>query len=209
MVAHGTSRPDLVLADYNLPGGMSGLQAAGRLREALPGIPVIILTGDISDGTMQEVARPACRQLNKPVKPSDLAAGGPGPAPGTGHPAQDARPQVPPAPSSTAASDQDAPRRLPSRQARHLRRGRRLRHPRGAPQRAGGGRPHGSRTSRAAKRSWPPTVRARKGCLLVDAAMPGMDGLEVLRRLGESAGDQAAGHHDHRARRRDHGGATP
>ena len=72
MVARGTSRPSLVLADYNLPGGMTGLQAAGRLRDALPGVPVIILTGDTSAATMHDVAQAGCGQLNKPVTPAGL-----------------------------------------------------------------------------------------------------------------------------------------
>ena len=33
MVARGTIRPDLILADYNLPNGMDGLQVVARLRE--------------------------------------------------------------------------------------------------------------------------------------------------------------------------------
>jgi len=72
MVARGAVRPGLVLADYNLPGGMTGLQAAGWLREALPGVPVIILTGDTSAATLHDVAQAGCGQLNKPVKPAGL-----------------------------------------------------------------------------------------------------------------------------------------
>ena len=71
-VADGSFRPDLVVADYNLPGGMTGLQVAARLREGLPDTPVIILTGDISTGTLQDVTRHGLIQLTKPVKPSDL-----------------------------------------------------------------------------------------------------------------------------------------
>ena len=72
MVAHGTARPGLVLADYNLPGGMNSLEVAARLRQALPGLPVVILTGDVSAVTLHEVARQGCRQMNKPVRPGDL-----------------------------------------------------------------------------------------------------------------------------------------
>ena len=53
LVARGTIRPDLILADYNLPNGLNGLQLAAKLREKLHRqIPVIILTGDISTGTL-------------------------------------------------------------------------------------------------------------------------------------------------------------
>ncbi len=66
------SFPDLVLADYNLPGGITGLQVAARLREMLPDVPVIIMTGDISTGTRQDVTRNGLVLITKPVKPSDL-----------------------------------------------------------------------------------------------------------------------------------------
>lgn len=73
LVTRGTIRPDLILADYNLPNGMDGLQVAARLRESLHRqIPVIILTGDISTGTLRHIALQDCVQLNKPVKLKDL-----------------------------------------------------------------------------------------------------------------------------------------
>jgi two-component system CheB/CheR fusion protein len=69
LVARGAIRPDLILADYNLPNGMDGLQLAAKLRENLNHeIPVIILTGDISTGTLRDIALQRCVQLNKPVK---------------------------------------------------------------------------------------------------------------------------------------------
>ncbi len=74
MVARGTIRPDLILADYNLPNGMDGLQVAASLREKFHGkIPAIILTGDISTGTLREIGRQNCVRLSKPVKLKALA----------------------------------------------------------------------------------------------------------------------------------------
>jgi two-component system CheB/CheR fusion protein len=74
LVARGEVRPDLILADYNLPNGMDGLQVAAKLRETLGcDIPIIILTGDISTDTLRNIARHDCVQLNKPVKPNELA----------------------------------------------------------------------------------------------------------------------------------------
>ena len=69
LVAAGAPRVDLVIADYNLPNGMNGLQLIGGLREiSHREIPVIILTGDISTETLGKIARHRCAQLNKPVK---------------------------------------------------------------------------------------------------------------------------------------------
>ena len=73
IVARGEIRPDLVLADYNLPNGMNGLEAAAKLGAAVRHeIPVIILTGDISTETLRDIASSKCVQLNKPVKLEDL-----------------------------------------------------------------------------------------------------------------------------------------
>lgn len=45
-------RPDLVLMDINLSGKMSGVEAAGKIRESLD-IPVVYLTGCADDDTME------------------------------------------------------------------------------------------------------------------------------------------------------------
>jgi two-component system CheB/CheR fusion protein len=71
-IADITFRPQLVITDYNLPGGMTGLQVASRLRESLPDVPVIILTGDISTGDLHNVTRRGITLLTKPVKRSEL-----------------------------------------------------------------------------------------------------------------------------------------
>ncbi len=73
LVARGMVRPDLILADYNLPGGFNGLELAAKLREKLHReTPVMILTGDISTDTLRDIAAQNCRQLNKPVKATEL-----------------------------------------------------------------------------------------------------------------------------------------
>ena len=73
LVTRGRIRPDLVLADYNLPNGMDGLQLAAKLRERLQvEVPVVILTGDTSTGTARDIARHNCMQLNKPIKLKEL-----------------------------------------------------------------------------------------------------------------------------------------
>ena len=74
LVAHGAIRPDLVLADYNLPGALNGLQLGTALRVTLgAGLPVVILTGDISTHTLADVASGRCVKLDKPVQLDTLA----------------------------------------------------------------------------------------------------------------------------------------
>jgi two-component system CheB/CheR fusion protein len=73
MVARGCFRPDLILADYNLPNGMNGVAAVTRLRAMTHHhLPAIILTGDISTNTLREISSQKCVMRNKPVKASDL-----------------------------------------------------------------------------------------------------------------------------------------
>jgi two-component system CheB/CheR fusion protein len=73
LVAKGKARPDIVIADYNLPGGLTGLQVVAGVRQTLHrDIPVVILTGDISTRTLREIARNDCVQRNKPVKAEEL-----------------------------------------------------------------------------------------------------------------------------------------
>ena len=73
LVASGAVHPDLLLADFNLPNGMNGIQTAAKIREALRReVPVVILTGDISTGTLRDIAQRKYAKLNKPVKPRDL-----------------------------------------------------------------------------------------------------------------------------------------
>jgi len=68
-IAHGGVQPDLILTDHNLPRGLTGLQLVVKLREKLRrDIPAIVLTGDISTQTSRDVALERCTQLNKPAK---------------------------------------------------------------------------------------------------------------------------------------------
>ena len=73
LVSKGSLRPDLVLADFNLPGEMNGLQLAQSLRARLRRqVPVIILTGDITTGTLRDIADADCLRISKPVRPAEL-----------------------------------------------------------------------------------------------------------------------------------------
>ena len=73
LTARRTIRPDLVLADYNLPNGMNGIQICQELRRQLSRpIPFIILTGDISTEALRDISVHDCVQFNKPVKLREL-----------------------------------------------------------------------------------------------------------------------------------------
>jgi two-component system CheB/CheR fusion protein len=75
LAARGAVRPDLVVADHNLPRGLNGLQVVAGLREALGyQIPAIILTGDISTDTLREISQGGHLHLNKPVKAKELVS---------------------------------------------------------------------------------------------------------------------------------------
>lgn len=69
MIAAKSIQPDAMLIDYNLPGGINGVELALKVRELMKyDVPVAILTGDISTTTLREVAANDCMQLNKPVE---------------------------------------------------------------------------------------------------------------------------------------------
>ena len=75
LIAGGAIRPEILLTDYNLPGGTNGLELLAQLRHNLPhGLPAIVLTGDISSETLARIAGEDCIQLSKPVKPRELVA---------------------------------------------------------------------------------------------------------------------------------------
>jgi two-component system, chemotaxis family, CheB/CheR fusion protein len=66
-------QPDVILSDFNLPNGMNGIELTTKLREKLKKhIPVVILTGDISTETLRKISAHDCVQLNKPVKVKEM-----------------------------------------------------------------------------------------------------------------------------------------
>jgi two-component system CheB/CheR fusion protein len=171
LVAQGSIRPDLVLADYNLPNGMDGLKATAKLREQLHrDIPVIILTGDISTGTLRDIARHDCLQLNKPVKLKELT--------------QAIQRLLPPAQQSdehfvqtlrpAAEASAPGPVIFIVDDDSHVRDGIRR------TLEADGRIVEDYATCEAFLASYCP---GREACLLIDAYLPGMNGLELLRRL--------------------------
>ena len=65
-------RPDLIVCDYQLPPGPTGLEAIERLRSAFE-IPALLISGD---GTLREPDNglAGCRLLHKPVNAETFRA---------------------------------------------------------------------------------------------------------------------------------------
>ena len=173
LVARGGIRPDLILADYNLPNGINGLQVAAKLQEELHRkIPVVVLTGEISTAILREIDHHDCVQLNKPVKAKALAQA-------IQHLLQKSQSEVhPPAPDSVRAVhgpglpvifvvDDDNLIRDGFREVLE----------------ADGRIVEDYATGEAFLETYRP---GREGCLLIDAYLPGMSGLEVLQRVRDA-----------------------
>jgi two-component system CheB/CheR fusion protein len=74
LAALGALPPDvIIIADYNLPGDLTGAEVVARLRQSLRReVPAIILTGDISSNTLRKIADAGCVHLSKPAEPETL-----------------------------------------------------------------------------------------------------------------------------------------
>jgi two-component system CheB/CheR fusion protein len=75
LVASGSHHFDIVITDFNLPNGMDGLELAKELRNKLGRqLPIIVLSGNISTGLLREISEQNCVHLNKPVKLDNLTS---------------------------------------------------------------------------------------------------------------------------------------
>jgi two-component system CheB/CheR fusion protein len=174
LVARGKIRPDLILADYNLPKGLDGLQVVEKLRAQLHRrIPVIVLTGDISTSTLRDIARHDCVQLNKPMRLRELT-----------HAVQRLLP-------ASRSETHFLPAHLPTEgynnlgqvvfvidDDSHIREGIRK------VLQADGRTVEDFATCEAFLEAYHP---GREACLLVDAYLPGISGLELLQHLSHSS----------------------
>lgn len=69
----GNPAPDVILSDYRLRDGWSGITAVRAVREACgAAVPAIILTGDTGSELMAAAKAEHVRILHKPVQPNDL-----------------------------------------------------------------------------------------------------------------------------------------
>jgi CheY-like chemotaxis protein len=68
-------RPDLIISDYHLSDGMSGIDAVERLRRALrTTVPAFLISGDINAERVRETRERGYHLLHKPVSPIALRA---------------------------------------------------------------------------------------------------------------------------------------
>jgi len=178
LTAKGTLEPDIVIADYNLPGGLTGLQTIAELRRARRReIPAIMLTGDISTGTLRKIAQERCVHLNKPGNAEELTRlvetmlaahrrpnGREPPQKAHANKLLSAKPNGDPSLPTIFVIDDDDALRTTLREWLAL----------------GGRNVETYSSCEAFLEAFPPSD---KGCLVVDAKMKGMGGLALLERL--------------------------
>ncbi|MCF8706750.1 MULTISPECIES: chemotaxis protein CheB [Sphingomonadaceae] len=157
--------PDLLIADYSLPDGADGFAAIDNIRKALNAkLPAIVLTGDISTVTLQAITRRGEFHLAKPVTGDRLA--------GMVARLLAASPQSPAAPERISASsdlrvfvvDDDRGIRDTLRELLEI-------------------KGYQVETYSDGESLLKADSPGMQGCLILDANMPGMGGLEVLEHL--------------------------
>ncbi len=173
LVTQGTISFDLILADYNLPNGLNGLQLIAQLREKFRRpIPAIILTGDISTGTLRDIALQDCVQLNKPVKLHELTQ-----AIRRLLPNPQSAAQVGPPYHVEASGDRGLPTIFVVDDDSHIREGIR------SVLEEDGRVVEDYAACEEFLEAYRP---GHEACLVIDAYLPGMDGFELLQRLSDA-----------------------
>ncbi len=70
----GGARPDLIISDYHLADGQSGITAIAKLREAHGAVPAFVTSGDTAPECLREAGESGLHLLHKPVQPIMLRA---------------------------------------------------------------------------------------------------------------------------------------
>lgn len=75
IMGKGEFRPEIVLADFHLDEGLSGLDVVKRIRVLQnENVPAILITADRTSETADAAHKAGCELLHKPVKPAELRA---------------------------------------------------------------------------------------------------------------------------------------
>ena len=166
----GAVHPEILLTDYNLPNGMTGIQLLAAVREKLHHrLPAIILTGDITREALAIIAMEDCIRLSKPVAPDELIAAIERLST-RNHPVASAAMQPVTHPSMIYVIDDDDDVRASIRDVLEL----------------DGRTVEDYATAEMFLEAYRPGLEC---CLLVDAYLPGMGGVRLLREL-RARGDQ-------------------
>lgn len=72
MVAEGGVTPDAAIIDQLLPGAMDGVDTANALRRAVPGLPVLIVSGASDPAHAAKIAASDLPLIRKPVDPEQV-----------------------------------------------------------------------------------------------------------------------------------------
>ena len=72
LAASRTHRPDLLLLDYHLDDGLTGLELMGRLRAAGVDCPAVLISADHAAEVRQAAKEAGCEFLHKPIRPLAL-----------------------------------------------------------------------------------------------------------------------------------------
>jgi two-component system, sensor histidine kinase len=73
-VAQRGFTPDVVLADYRLPGNVTGLEAINRLRARFPDTVGVVISGDIAPEVLRAAEASGFHMMHKPLRPARLRA---------------------------------------------------------------------------------------------------------------------------------------
>ena len=68
------ARPDLIISDYHLADGQSGITAIAKLREAYGAVPAFVMSGDTAPERLREARESGHQLLHKPVQAITLRA---------------------------------------------------------------------------------------------------------------------------------------
>jgi two-component system, sensor histidine kinase len=75
ILGDATFRPAIILADYHLDHGVSGLEVVATIRRSLDqNLPAILITADRTPGTANAATEKGLEVMHKPVRPAELRA---------------------------------------------------------------------------------------------------------------------------------------
>lgn len=72
MVADGVVRPQAAIIDFMLPAPFDGVDLAQHLRQTLPNLPVLIISGEANAGHMVKISQSGLPFIAKPVNPDEI-----------------------------------------------------------------------------------------------------------------------------------------